>query len=87
MKLQNLKRAGAINNCKFEWFVTAHKEQHTILEGLTNHGYNGLDDRTKVTRLVDGVKVHSLDTVKAMTLVNSHFSSTLTIVSPCIRTY
>ena len=86
MKLQSLMYADKINYWNCERFVTAHKEQHTILEGLTNHGYNGLDDRTKVTRLVDGVKVHSLDTVKAMTLVNSYFSSTLTIVSPCIRT-
>ena len=73
MKLQNLKRAGAINNCKFEWFVTAHKEQHTILEGLTNHGYNESYNRTRVACLIDGVKLDSFNTVKAMILSNSGF--------------
>ena len=43
-------------NWTFERFLTAHKDQSTILEGLTDHGYCGLDARTKVTRLLDGVK-------------------------------
>ena len=35
------------------------------MEGLTDHGYCGLDARTKVTRLLDGIKTDLLDTVKA----------------------
>ena len=58
----------------FELFVTAHKKQHTILEGLTNHGYNGLDNRKKFTHLMDCGKVDSLNTIKLMILVNSDFS-------------
>ena len=45
--------------------MTARKEPHTILEGLTDHGYCRLDARTKVTRLLDGIKTDSLDAVKA----------------------
>ena len=53
--------------------MTEHKEQHTILEGLTYHGYNGLDNRKKVTLLMYDVKVDSLNTVKSMILANSDF--------------
>ena len=73
MKFQNLMYAGERKKWKFERFVTAYKEQHTILEGLTYYGYNELDNRMKVTRLMDGVKVDSLNTGKAIILVNSDF--------------
>ena len=72
MKLQNLMYAGERKNWNFERFVTAHKEQHIILEVSNDHGYNGLDNSNKVTRLMDGVKVGSLNTVKAMILANSN---------------
>ena len=45
--------------------MTAHKEQHTIMEGLTDHGYCGLDARTRVTHLLDRIKTDSIDAVKA----------------------
>ena len=44
-------------NCNFERFVTVHKEKHIIIEGLPEHGYNGLDNRTKVKCMIDGVKM------------------------------
>ena len=53
--------------------MISHKEQHTILEGLPDHGCNGLGNRTKLTRLMDGVKVDSLKTIKAMIIVNCDF--------------
>ena len=43
--------------------MTYHKEQHTILEGLTDHGYGGMDVRTKVTCLLDGIQTETLDAV------------------------
>ena len=73
MKHQSLTYTGERKNCNFERFVTAHKEQHTILEGLTENCYNGLDDGTKVTRLMDGVKLDSLHNVKSMILANCPF--------------
>ena len=73
VKLQALTYAGETKNCNFERYVTAHKEKHTILEELTKHGYNVLDDRKKVIRLMNGVKLDSLDTVKEMILANSYF--------------
>ena len=44
--------------------MNAYKEQHTILERLTGHGYCGLDARTKVACLLYGIKSDSLDAVK-----------------------
>ena len=69
--------AGERENWDFEPFETSHKEQHTILEGLTNIGYNNLDKRTKLSRLVNGVKMGSLNIFKAMILVNSDFCKDL----------
>ena len=48
----------------FERYVRTHVEQHTILEGLTEFGYAGIDERSKVRRLVDGIKCTDLDSVK-----------------------
>ena len=77
IKLQNLMYARERNNWYFERFVNEQKEQHTILEGLTNIGYNNLDKRTKLSRLVNGVKMGSLNIFKAMILVNSDFCKDL----------
>ena len=73
MNLQNLTYAGKRKNWKFERFLTSHKEQCIVLEGLTKYGYNGLDKRTKVSRLMDGVKLDSLNTVKSRILADSDF--------------
>ena len=77
IKLQNLMYARERNNWYFERVVNEQKEQHTILEGLTNIGYNNLDKRTKLSRLVNGVKMGSLNIFKAMILVNSDFCKDL----------
>ena len=57
--------------CTFERFVTTHKDQLTILEGLTDHGYCGLDARTKVNFLLNRIKADSLGAVKANTMQDS----------------
>ena len=64
-KLLSLLYQRKINNWTFENFVTAHKEQHIILEGLTDHIYCGLDARTKVVCLLDGIQTDSLGAVKS----------------------
>ena len=52
-------------NWNFGRFLSVQKEQHTILEGFTDHGCCRLDERRKVTRLLDEIKTDSLDAVKA----------------------
>ena len=55
----------------FEKYVTLHKEQHTILQGLKDYGYAGIDERTKVQKLLEGIKVEKLDVVKSQILSNA----------------
>ena len=55
-KLLSLSCQGERKNCTLERFVNVNKEQHTIMEGFTDHGYCRLDARTKVTHILDGIK-------------------------------
>ena len=50
-KLHNLAYRSERKGWNFEKYVTAHKEQHTILQGLEEHGYKGIDERSKVRSL------------------------------------
>jgi len=54
LKLLTLTYQDKRKNWNFECFVMSHKEQHTILESLTDHGYPGMNERTKVDQLIDG---------------------------------
>ena len=60
-----------MNNWTFKRFVAAQKEQHTIMGGLNDHKHCGLDVRTKVTCLLDGIKTDSLDAVKSISMQDS----------------
>ena len=55
---------GEKRSWNFEKFATMHMEQHNILESLVEHGYTGIDARSKVRFLNDGIKSTSLDAVK-----------------------
>ena len=57
----------------FEKYATQQKRQHIILENLVQHGYKGIDERTKVRYLLDGIKTDSLDTVKTQILSNQEY--------------
>jgi hypothetical protein len=59
----------------FEKFVNLHKQQHSILDGLVMHGYAGIDQRSKVRHLVDGIKTNKLDTIKGQILASAKLSS------------
>lgn len=41
-----------------------HVDQHSILEGLKEYGYAGIDQHSKVRLLIDGIKTKDLDPVK-----------------------
>ena len=42
-KLAMTTYTGERRRWTFEKYVTLHKDQHGILEGLTEHGYAGID--------------------------------------------
>ena len=55
---------GEKKSWNFEKYATLHMEQHNILESLVEHGYTGIDARSKVRYLNDGIKTSALDAVK-----------------------
>jgi hypothetical protein len=55
-------------NFTFETYVTKTVEQHGILEGLTEYGYQGIDDGTKVRLFLEGITAPELEVVKTRIL-------------------
>ena len=56
--------SGEKRRWNFEKYVKLQKDQNTIMEGLMEHGYTGINNRYMVWHLIDGIKTTSLDTVK-----------------------
>ena len=63
-KLQSLTYTGELRRFNFEKYVTNHVHQHLILTNLVEHGYSGIDERSKVRHLLDGIKTDKLDSVR-----------------------
>ena len=63
-KLKSTAYVGEQRRWNFEKYVNVHKQQHSIMEGLVEHGYVGIDPRSKVRFLLDGIKTEKLDSVK-----------------------
>ena len=51
-------------------YTTLYKEQQTILEGLQEYGYAGMDEGSKTRHLLAGIKTTALDSVKTQLLCN-----------------
>lgn len=63
-KLMNTTYSGEKRRWTFEKFVKTHIDQHAVLEGLVEHGYSGIDARSKVRHLLAGIRTNALDSVK-----------------------
>ena len=64
-KLKNTVYNDEKRRWDFEKYVNTHKQQHLVLEqGLTEHGYVGINPRSKVRYLLDGIKTNQFDAVK-----------------------
>ena len=70
-KLINATFRGEGRHCDFETYAMLHKEQHTILEGLKEYGYAGMDEGSKMTHLLALIKTTALDSVKTQILCNA----------------
>lgn len=69
-KLSTTSYSGEKRNFNFEKYVQIHVEQHTILDGLKEHGYTGIDVRSKVRHFMNGIKTKDLDPVKVQILAS-----------------
>ena len=70
-KLAMTTYTGERRRWTFEKYVTLHKDQHSTLEGLTEHGYAGIDERSKVHYLLDGIKTDNLNIIKGQILATA----------------
>ena len=88
-KLANTFYTGEKRNFTFEKYVQIHVEQHTILEGLIEQGYTGIDPRSKVRYLMNGIKTSALDSVKTQILteddLRSNFDKCVSLYSDFIK--
>jgi hypothetical protein len=66
--LETTSYSGEKRRWNFEKYVSMHKEQHSILTELMDQGYAGIDDRSKVRLLNQGIKTKELDVPKTQIL-------------------
>jgi hypothetical protein len=69
-KLGSFSYTGERKKWTWEKYVQIHAEQHAVLNGLTEYGYSGIDNGTKVRKLMVGINTDDLDTVKAAVLAS-----------------
>lgn len=69
-KLKMTTYKGESRHWTFEKYVKAHMDQHAILTGLKEHGYAGIDERSKVRHLMDGIKNKALEPTRISILSN-----------------
>jgi hypothetical protein len=62
--LSKLRYTGESKRYNFQKYATQHKECHIVLNNLKEHGYSGIDEFTKVRRLMDGIHYKPLETCK-----------------------
>ena len=88
-KLKNTVYNGEQRRWYFERYVNVHKQQHSIMEGLKEHGYTGIDPRSQVRYLLDGIKTDKFDAVKTRIMsdekLRSDFDSCVTLYQDYIR--
>jgi hypothetical protein len=88
-KLKSTVYHGEQRRWDFERYVNVHKQQHSVLEGLVEHGYAGIDPRSKVRYLLDGIKTDKFDAVKTRIMseerLRNDFDSCVTLYQDYIR--
>jgi hypothetical protein len=76
---------------RFTWenYVRIHTEQHSVLNGLKDYGYAGIDDSSKVCHLLKGIKTTELDVCKTQVMASPYlrddFAATFELYSTFIK--
>jgi hypothetical protein len=76
---------------RFTWetYVIIHTEQHSVLNGLKEYGYSGIDDSSKVRHLLKGIKTTELDVCKVQVMASptlrDDFPATVELYSTFIK--
>jgi hypothetical protein len=69
-KLGSVSYTGKSKKLTCERYVQIHAEQHAVINGLTDYGYSGIVNGTKVRKLMTGINTEALYTVKAAVLTS-----------------
>ena len=70
-ELDSHRYNGESRNYSLEQHILTHLKAHAILEDLKEFGYNGIDERSKVCKFVDSIKMKSLDTIKGQIMTSA----------------
>jgi hypothetical protein len=76
---------------RFTWetYVRIHIEQHSVLNGLKDYGYAGIDDSSKVRHLLKGIKTKELYVCKTQVMagpsLSDNFAETVELYSTFIK--
>jgi hypothetical protein len=76
---------------RFTWetYFRIHNEQHSVLNGLKDYGYAGIDDSSKVRHLLKGIKMTELDVCKTQVMASpslcDNFAATVELYSTFIK--
>ncbi|KAI2507228.1 hypothetical protein MHU86_7185 [Fragilaria crotonensis] len=90
-KLKTTVYNGEQRRWDFEKYINVHKSQHSIMEGLVvEHGYTGgIDPRSKVRYLLDGIKTDKFDSVKTRIMsdaaLRNNFDACVTLYQDFIK--
>ena len=89
-KLKSTVFNGEQRRWDFEKYINVHKSQHSIMEGLVEHGYTGIDPCSKVRSLLDGIKTDKFDFVKTRimsdaNLLRNNFDACVTLYQDFIK--
>jgi hypothetical protein len=80
-----------IEKKRFTWdkYVRFQTEQHSVLNGLKDYGYAGIDDSSKVRHLLKGIKTTELDVCKTQLTTSpslrDDFGATVELYSTFIK--
>jgi hypothetical protein len=69
-RLQSTRYSGDKRNFDFERYVRIHTEQHSVLNGLMEHGYSEIYESSKVRLLLAGITTINYDVVKSQILAS-----------------
>jgi hypothetical protein len=76
---------------RFTWetYVRIHTEQHSVLNGMKDYGYTGIDDSSKVHHLLKEIKTTELDVCKAQVMASpslrDNFAASVELYSNFIK--
>ena len=76
--------SGEHKRFNFEHYVKMKNYQHHILEGLKEHGHVGIDTRSQVIHLIEGIKITQFVSVKAKIMATA---SLRTDSNGCVSLY